>query len=276
MGGTIALLTDFGTQDSYVGVMKGVMRRINPDADFIDITHAIPPQDVAGGAFALEGAYAFFPAGTTFLVVVDPGVGSTRRAVGVAAGGYHFVAPDNGVLSRVLRRFESVRAALLQNPAYQLPQVSSTFHGRDIFAPAAAHLAAGAPLAAFGPAVDDLVMLPVSDATWQHGRIRGQVIAVDHFGNVITNIGPVGWGNDGALHLTLAEGAHRLDPTRATIAAGSTRMQRINRRYSEAPTGEALVIVSSGGYVEIAVNQGHAAQRLGLRIGDEVVIEVKG
>src|SRR5688500_2938100 len=146
MSRLIALLTDFGTEDIYVGVMKGVMKSIAPDAEFIDITHAITPQSIQEGALALKNSYHYFPQGTIFLVIVDPGVGSTRRPIVVTAGGYTFVAPDNGVLSYMLVELitiSDVQAFNLAHPSYRLQNISNTFHGRDVFAPAAAHLASG-------------------------------------------------------------------------------------------------------------------------------------
>src|SRR5664279_4495717 len=162
MSRLIVLLTDFGTTDSYVGVMKGVMLGIAPDAQFVDLTHAIEPQNIRQAAFTLLNSYRFFPAGTIFLVVVDPGVGSERKPIAVCAGGsfaegYTFVAPDNGVLSYVLHELGDAQAVELDNPAYHLAGISYTFHGRDIFAPAVAHLAAGIALDQLGSPLDQPV-----------------------------------------------------------------------------------------------------------------------
>ncbi|NJL58241.1 SAM-dependent chlorinase/fluorinase, partial [bacterium] len=194
---TIALLTDFGLNDVYVGVMKGVIAGINPQARLLDITHAIPPQDVRQGALSLLDAYPYFPAGTIFLVVIDPGVGTARQPIAVQAGGYRFVAPDNGVLSYALATFDTLQVAALNNPDYRLPNVSQTFHGRDIFAPAAAHLAAGVPLALMGDALPDITRLPRPQLTVEGGHITGEVVHIDRFGNVITSIQRLTWqGND--------------------------------------------------------------------------------
>jgi hypothetical protein len=192
---TIALLTDFGISDIYVGVMKAVMRTICPTAQFIDITHSIQPQNVAQGAFALYNAYQFFPIGTIFLVVVDPGVGSQRRAIVAQYNGYKFVAPDNGVLSYVLNdsRQEIVE---LTNSAYRLKQTSATFHGRDIFAPAAAHLAAGKALLELGAPPDDMIRLPSPRMEIYGSRVTGEVLHIDHFGNIVTSIGTLTWENE--------------------------------------------------------------------------------
>ena len=186
----IALLTDFGTADHYVGAMKGVMLGICPGATFVDITHEIPPQDVLGGALQLGACWQYFPAGTVFLAVVDPGVGSARRAIAVEADGRRFVAPDNGLLTMVLRAPEGGQAHFeISNPRYAAPLVSRTFEGRDRFAPAAAWLAAGVELAALGAPLSDWVRLDIPEPRDLGDRLEGEVLAVDRFGNLITNIG---------------------------------------------------------------------------------------
>jgi len=216
----IALLTDFGTHDAYVGVMKGVMAGICPDAQFIDLTHAIEPQNVRQGAFVLMTAFSYFPKGTIFLVVVDPGVGGQRRALAARAGDYIFVAPDNGVLSYVLRRYPYAVVNDLTSAAHQLAQVSSTFHGRDVFAPAAAYLAAGESLDRLGGRVRDPQKLPQPTLTLQADRLTGEVLHIDHYGNIVTSLGALAWEADDALVLKPAFGSART-PQRFNASAAS-------------------------------------------------------
>ncbi|RMG86329.1 MAG: hypothetical protein D6712_07790, partial [Chloroflexi bacterium] len=191
---TIVLLTDFGVTDIYVGVMKGVMRAICPSATFIDLTHAVQPQNVREGAYHLFNSYRYFPEGTVFLVVVDPGVGSARRPIIVRANGYTFIAPDNGILAYTLQDLGGEYEAYeLANPEYHMPDMSVTFHGRDIFAPGAAHAAAGVPLAQFGPRLEQIKSLPTPQMVIQEHKISGEVMHIDHFGNVATSIGKLRW-----------------------------------------------------------------------------------
>lgn len=275
MSRTIALLTDFGIRDHYVGVMKGVMRGICPEATFIDITHEVPAQAVRDGALTLRQSYRFFPSGTVFLAVVDPGVGSSRRALLVHAGEYTFVAPDNGVLSYMFAEFESMRAFALENPRLRLQQVSSTFHGRDIFAPAAAYAANGnLELEEFGPAVDPstLVRLPAPRLELDATTVRGEVTRIDHFGNAITSIGPLSWLDDAHLQLASGTGLPQLNASRARITAGRHQIQGVKHAYHEVSAHEILAQIDSAGFLEIAVNQGSAAQELNLHVGDEILI----
>lgn len=272
---TIGLLTDFGVEDVYVGVMKGVMNKICPDARLIDITHAIPPQDVRGGALALLDAYKYFPEGTVFLVVVDPGVGSDRLPIAVAYDGYTFIAPDNGILTYMLSGNEDYQTHALTNPQYQLPAASSTFHGRDIFAPAAAHAASGVDITQFGEPLEALVTLPRPTLRIAKGEIVGEVVRVDHFGNSITSIGRLQWQSDSCLmlqprydsvhSLTIASGS-------AHVTIGDTTLTGIKHAYHEVATGELALQIDSTGQLEVMVNQGSAAQRLGLSVGDQVVL----
>jgi S-adenosylmethionine hydrolase len=271
---TIALLTDFGLTDAYVGVMKGVMLGLHPRAALVDITHGVQPQNVRQAALTLMTAYRYFPAGTVFLVVVDPGVGSTRRPVAVQAGDYGFVAPDNGVLSYTLAQLEAVRAVELETPA----GVSSTFHGRDIFAPAAARLARGDALGALGSPVGDLVQLPAPRLSVAPGTIRGEVVHIDHFGNVVTSIGRLERSTPQTLTLRPAFGGNvtplTVDAVSAQISAGGVQVRGIHATYSEVEPGTLLALVGSSGLLELGVNQGNAAARLGVRIGDTVEVTV--
>jgi S-adenosylmethionine hydrolase len=254
----ITLTTDFGTRDAFVGVMKGVILRINPDARLVDITHEIEPHNIAQAAFVLANAVPYFPPDAIHLVIVDPGVGSARRALAAQVGETFFVAPDNGVLSFVLRPSSSV--VHLNNTAYFLPRVSTTFHGRDIFAPVAAHLSLGVPLTALGTPIDDWVQLPLERATRHDDHIIGRVVYIDRFGNAITNIGE-----------EMLEG---FDRARLVVRIGAHTLRGIHATYADASPGDALALVSSSWRVEIAVREGNAAQVLSICVGDVVTIKV--
>jgi S-adenosylmethionine hydrolase len=258
----IALITDFGLADGYVGSMKGVILGICPEATLVDISHEIRPQAVRQAAYVLSAATPYFPPGTVHLVVVDPGVGSERRPVVVQTERATYVAPDNGVLSLVLGQ-ESARWAIqirVTEPRYRLSQISATFHGRDIFAPAAAHLACGVEPRELGDplSLSDLVLLPAlqpqqrPDGTW-----LGEVLHVDRFGNLITNCQ---WS---AANLQSA----------ICICAGGERIVGLSRTYADVELGELVAYVGSSGYLEIAVREGNAAARLGVDVGDPVQIE---
>src|SRR5574340_1407001 len=184
----ISLLTDFGISDEYVGVMKGVIWGIAPQARLADITHAIQPQNILHGALVLGRAYRYFPAGTVHLAVVDPGVGTARRGIALRVGAQTFVGPDNGLFTIPMGSGEPVEAVSLDNPAYRLPAVSRTFHGRDIFAPAAAHVANGISLSALGEPVSDPVKLSIPQPTRMGNTWLAEVLLVDAFGNLITNL----------------------------------------------------------------------------------------
>lgn len=279
MSQIIALLTDFGTDDIYTGVMKGVIYQRNPEAVLVDITHAIEPQNVRQGAFALLNAYRYFPAGTIFLIVIDPGVGSTRRPVAVAAGPYQFVAPDNGVLSYVLAELDIHFAVELTDTRFFLPQVSNTFHGRDIFAPAAAALAHGIDARQMGTPIDNLATLPQPDLVVSGRRVIGEVIGVDRFGNILTNIGRLRWVAEDRLTLTPGFGEHAgiAVPVRAmdaVITMHNEAITGINTAYSESSRGDLVALVSSTNTLEIAVNQGSAARRLDVVMGDRVELQI--
>ena len=273
----IALLTDFGTTDTYVGVMKGVMLGIAPSVRFVDLTHAIQPQNVRQGAFALLNNYRFFPAETIFLVVVDPGVGSTRIPIAVHAGDYHFVAPDNGVLSYVLREIGNMQAVHLDNPTYHLSGVSNTFHGRDVFAPAAAHLAASVRLEDLGRSLNQLVTIPEPSLRVEGKRILGEVLHIDHFGNVVTSIGLLRWVAPQRLTLNPRFGGTSSLPIPADnviVTTGKQTVRGIEHTYGEVARGDALAIVGSSGYLELSVNQGSFAARVDLHIGDPVEMQI--
>jgi S-adenosylmethionine hydrolase len=273
----ITLTTDFGTADGYVGTMKGVILGIAPDARLVDLSHAIAPQDVREAAFMLYTAYRFFPAHTVHLVVVDPGVGSARRAVALRTPVGTFVGPDNGVFGYVMAR-EPVEALVeLADPRYRLPRVSQTFHGRDVFAPAAAHLAARVPIADLGPEVSDPVTLPLPRLEVAAGNIVGEVWHVDRFGNVVTSIGELAWAGDElvcepALGKAPDTGC-RIAAANATVEVAGQTIAGVRRAYAQVAPGEVLALVGSGGHLEIAVREGSASEKLEVHPGDEVVLK---
>ncbi len=280
-GRTIALLTDFGIEDIYVGVMKGVMLSIHADCHFVDITHQIQPQSVRDAAFDLLNAYQYFPQETIFLVVVDPGVGSHRRPIAVQHNDYSFVAPDNGVLSYVIGESGNINAVQLDNAQYHLPKTSNTFHGRDIFAPAAAHLAKGLPLDELGTKCNDLVKLPepvlAIDAT--HTHITGEVLRIDHFGNIITSIGKLDWQDDNQLRFAPRFGRQQaetivLASDQMTVQVNQQHIAGVCRTYSDISSGELVVLIGSNGHLEVAINQGNAAANLKVAVGDRVDVQI--
>jgi len=252
----IALLTDFGTRDHYAGTMKGVALSICPDATLVDISHDLPAHDVFGAALELAAAYKYFPTGTIFLVVVDPGVGSTRRGIAAEAGDYKFVAPDNGVLSAVLEEHAPKRLVELTERKYARPTVSRTFEGRDRFAPAAAWLAKGIELGALGRTAGAIQRLVIPKPQAAGDSIDGQVLRVDRFGNLITNI-------DRRTFDKLADGA--LD-----IQVGAHAVSRVVSTYADVGDGEVCALFGSTDHLEIAANGASAAAELNLGRGAPV------
>lgn len=255
----IALLTDFGTRDHYAGTMKGVALGICPEAACVDITHHIAPHDVLGAALELAASYKYFPAGTIFLVVVDPGVGSSRRPLAAAAGDYRFVAPDNGVLTLAFKDTAPTYVVELTERRYARPTVSRTFEGRDRFAPAAAWLANGVDLAALGRPATSWQTLRVPEPTIAEARIVGEVLRVDRFGNLVTNV-------DRPAFERLA-GAGRIE-----IRAGTQALDTVVATYAEAQAGAVCALFGSSDHLEVAVNGGSAAERLALGRGAPVTI----
>ncbi|AZB73467.1 SAM hydrolase/SAM-dependent halogenase family protein [Synechococcus elongatus] len=251
MSHLLTLLTDFGLQDSYVAAMKGVIYSICPEATLVDLCHAIPPQDVAAGRWQLLQAVPYFPAGTVHLAVVDPGVGSDRRAVVIETAIGLLVGPDNGLWSGLLSRFPAQRAVNLTNTNYwRSPQPDPTFHGRDIFAPVAAHLLNGVPLTELGPLIEPASLQTLGESQPQRSPQgwQGQIQAIDRFGNLITTL-PAELGQ-AAAGLTLGD-----------------RWLPIARTYSEVAVGDLLVLAGSHGYLEIAQRNGSAQQALGAEMG---------
>lgn len=275
----LTLLTDFGTEDEYVGVMKGVILSIAPDVRLVDLSHQIPPQDIRRAAFLLMNAVPYFPPDTVHLAVVDPGVGTARRPVAVRTPVGTFVGPDNGLFSWALANVPEWTAVEIREPAYRLPRVSSTFHGRDIFAPAAAYLAAGVPLEKLGPRVEDLVWLPPPRLEVGDLGVEGEILYADRFGNLVTSIGHLEWEGD-TLVLVLAFGpggsGRRFSAGAAGVVVGSPglkpRALGIRRTYGEVAVGEPLALVGSNGFLEIAVCQGSAVAALGAGPGAPVTL----
>lgn len=255
----VALLTDFGLSDPYVGVMKGVVLSICPEATLVDITHGVPAQDVVVGALHLAAAYRYFPRGTIFVAVVDPGVGSQRRAIAAAAGGHVFVAPDNGILTVVLRESAPEQIVELADRSFALDTVSRTFEGRDRFAPAAAWIARGTPLSAFGPPVSDVRFADLPRPVLERDSAAGVVVSVDRFGNLITNL-------DRTTVIALG------GPEALSVEIGERRLTRIVRTYSDVGAGELCALFCSTDHLEVAVAGGSAAARLALTRGAAVVV----
>jgi len=270
MNRLITLTTDFGLSDGFVGTMKGVILNINPQATIVDITHDIAPQNIEQGAFLFANAAHYFPANTIHVVVVDPGVGSSRRAIAMQTGETFFVAPDNGVLTTSLKlkvpsqKLDAVQESKIENQKskilvvhlnraeYWLTDISNTFHGRDIFAPVAAHLSLGVPLKTMGDPIDDWTRLAIAMPTREaNGALVGKVIHIDRFGNLITNIP--------------AEMVAGLKDARIEI--GESTLRGIRQTYADAAPGELIALVSSSGNLEIAVRQGNASVILGIGIG---------
>jgi S-adenosylmethionine hydrolase len=252
----ITLTTDFGTTDGYVGAMKGVILGLAPNATLVDISHDVHPQDVRHGARILATAVPFFPPAAIHVAVVDPGVGSARRGIALRTPCATFVGPDNGLFTSFLP--ERLACVALTNPVTHRRPVSVTFHGRDIFAPVAAHLANGLSLTELGPAVDDPVSWPNRQPQrLPDGWLRAEVVYVDRFGNLVTNVGPVEWESMDLRDLRIVVGAVSL---------------AVRRTYADVEKGTLLALAGSDGYLEIAVREGSAAERLGLDVGATLAV----
>lgn len=263
--GIITLTTDFGTADTFVGQMKGAVLSVAPETRIVDLTHEVPAHDVAAGGFALRTGYAAFPPGTVHVAVIDPGVGTSRRGLVVRTQRFLFVAPDNGVLSAVLEEEPLEEAFVLEAEHYRLPETSATFEGRDVFAPAAAWLLRGIPPESFGPPAGDLTMLDLSRTRLEYGRpARVRVAAIDRFGNATLDL-----PRHALEPLLGAPGEHRV---RVETAGGVVDVLR--HAYGEAEGDRPFLLFNSAGYLEIAVREGRATDRLRVRAGDEVVITV--
>jgi len=258
----ITLTTDFGNNDHFVGAMKGVILDIVPDAQIVDICHAVQAFDVLDGALTISQAYSYFPNRTVHIVVVDPGVGTARRPIVASCDKYHFVAPDNGVLSLVYAREPRMHVRHITADHYFLQPVSNTFHARDIFSPVAAYLAKEVDALKFGDEVEDFVKFtaPKPKAV-DENRLRGVVLKVDRFGNLITNVTP----QDAPM-------LFEPDAKGFKIVVGSREITEIHRAYAEGAPGEVIGILGSMGFLEIAANRGAAAQLTGAGKGSDISI----
>lgn len=249
----ITLLTDFGTKDPFVGVMKGVLLSICPDAALVDLSHEVPPQAVMAGAFLLKTVLDYFPKGTVHLAVVDPGVGSARKAIALLSHGRYFVGPDNGLFTAALGK-EIEECVELTERKYQLPHPSTTFHGRDLFAPTAAYLAKGVPLSKLGKRLNNWVWREFPKPFKTVRGWTGQILWVDHFGNLITNLE--------AQHL----------PKSFRLKVGKTVVLNLTTHYAQAKRGTVMALLGSSGNLEISVNGGSASEKLGVGIGTSVLL----
>jgi S-adenosylmethionine hydrolase len=260
----ITLTTDFGQADGYVGTMKGVILGICPQASLVDISHKIRPQGIRQAAYVLHTATPYFPPGTIHLVVVDPGVGSARRPIAVQTQRAIYVVPDNGVLSLVLAQDPAQQAIHLTEQRFRLPLVSTTFHGRDIFSPAAAYLACGVDPQEMGAEIpiSELVTISITQPQIQAaGTWQGEILNVDHFGNLITN-----------FRFPMADAASSAPRMQISILAGGKQITGLSSTFADVEPGELVVYVGSDGYLEIAVREGNAAAVLKLDVGDPVQV----
>jgi hypothetical protein len=258
-GGTptlITLTTDFGLTDPFVGIMKGVIAQRAPSVHVVDVSHGVPPQDVMAGALVLRHAVPYFPRGTVHVAVVDPGVGSARRPLCIETDTMVLVGPDNGLLSLAAPPDDVRRIIEPTEERFFLGPRSATFHGRDVFAPVAAAIASGTPLEALGPTRDDLVRLTMPAAVREGRGLRGTIIYVDHFGNLVTSLP-----------------ASRLPAGDLAIQVGAARIVGLSPSYSAVEPGELVAVIASWGLLEIAVRDGSARERLGAAVGDAVVVQ---
>jgi S-adenosylmethionine hydrolase len=256
----ITLTTDFGYQDPFVGIMKGVILGINPQARIIDLSHGIAPQDIAAAALMLRHAVSYFPAKTIHVAVVDPGVGSERHPLLIESLGCYLIGPDNGVLSLALHGRKPDYAVRLSNPNYHLKPTSATFHGRDIFSPVAAHLSLGIPPPAFGECVEEFIKLRLPVVRKSARSLEGEILYIDRFGNLFTNI------EEGDL-----AGLARDD---LTISFGTVTIRGLTAHYSAVRDGHYVALINSWGLLEIAAYQDSAQKRTGAKIGDKIQISV--
>ncbi|MBD3184688.1 hypothetical protein GF312_20575 [Candidatus Poribacteria bacterium] len=260
--GFVTLTTDFGLSDGFVGIMKGVIYSINPSAKLIDISHDIASQDIQTASFILGSAFSFFPKGTVHMVVVDPGVGSDRSAVAVETDNYYFVAPDNGVLSGVMERISFIKVMELSNKKHFLPEVSNTFHGRDIFAPVSAYLSKGLSIDELGTKIENLMERVLPEPEINQDSITGEIIHIDKFGNLISNIDKKSF--------------EKLVVNRDfTIEIAGDIINHLSRSYADSSTDKLLAIFDSFGKLEIAANQNRAADILRVHRGEPIRVVMR-
>ncbi len=256
----VTLLTDFGDQDYFVASMKGVILGINPQARIVDLSHQVPPQQIEAAAYLLKAAYRYFPDGTVHVAVVDPGVGTSRRPLLVSTSRYHFVAPDNGLLSYIYQEELSVEVRQIENKQYRLESEGTTFDGRDVFAPSAAWLTRGQPPGSYGRLVQDYVRLPIEEPAVRGNVLRGRIAYVDHFGNLISDVS--------AYHVRELQGVtRRLD---VTVRLGDVTVGGLLRSYADGKEGLPGALINSNGQLEVFLREGNAAERLTCGIGDPI------
>ncbi len=256
----ITLTTDFGIEDDYVGLMKGVIHSINPNVRVIDLTHYIPPQDVEWAAYMLYYSFGYFPEGTIHVVVVDPGVGSSRPIKLVRLEGHYFLTPDNGVMTKMAGQYRPQEIRTITNRQYFLADISNTFHGRDIFAPVAAHLSKGISTKKFGDASREVKTLSLPEAQIKTGEIHGHIIHIDRFGNLITNI-------EQQMVNQLSQSYSEL-----SIHLSNRSLSGIKNSYAEAGEGNLLAIFGSKGLLEVSVNKGSVADVLNVKKDDTIMV----
>jgi hypothetical protein len=257
--GIITLLTDFGTRDWFVPSMKGVILSIVPNAQVVDMTHEIPPQNVRAGSFVLAAAARTFPSGTIHVAVVDPDVGGERKVIAVRTHDYIFLAPDNGLLSFALEHEQIIEMRAIENKKLIRQPVSNTFHGRDVFAPVAAYLANNVEFSSIGPVLDSIHRLKSSKPRVEAAGIHGEVIYVDRFGNLITN-----------MARSFLRAARILG-----VELGTRRIATVSQSYSDAPPGSAVALINSLDLLEIGIRDGDAAASLGIQIGAPVLVRTR-
>jgi len=262
----VTLTTDFGLNDHFVGTIKGVILGIAPEAEIVDICHTVQAFDILDGALALAHSYSYFPSGTVHLVIVDPGVGSTRRPIVASSEEHNFVAPDNGVLSLMYAREERLSVRHITADHYFLQPVSSTFHGRDIFAPVAAYMAKGVHQEKFGDEITDFVRFNAPKPKAVDAKtLRGVVLRADRFGNLVTNFTPED-----------VPALFQSEPSAFKIVIGKREISTMRQNYAEGTPGDVFGILGSMGFLEISANRGAAAQLVGAGKGAEVLIVLEG
>ncbi|HHT9144808.1 MAG TPA: SAM hydrolase/SAM-dependent halogenase family protein [Candidatus Wunengus sp. YC61] len=296
----ITLLTDFGNQDAYVGIMKGIIAGINPFANIVDICHSVPPQDIFGGAYLLYSSYKYFPKKTIHVAVVDPGVGSRRDIVCVETKDYFFLAPDNGLLSFIIQNEKPKGIFRITNNKYFLTSPSNTFHGRDVFAPVAAHLSLGVKPQQLGNKINQLEQLDIPKPVHRKtGQVEGQIIYIDQFGNLITNItkehvahlernhrlksrlgSGIGWkrqevGSQTPYKLRkTTKNKMLLSCNIIETTIGKKKIVGLSKTYTDVKAGEPLVLFGSAGFLEVSINQGNAQKYFRVDRGNKIRVEM--
>jgi hypothetical protein len=257
----ITLTTDFGYKDSFVGIMKGIIAGINPEARVIDLSHGVAPQDIMSAALILRHSVGHFPRGSVHVAVVDPGVGSARRPILIEAAGDYFIGPDNGVLSLALAHKKPLRIIHLSNADYHRRPVSATFHGRDIFAPVAAHLSLGLDPMELGLSVQDFARIAWPEVQKSPASLQGEIVYIDTFGNLCTNVSE--------------HDLRALAGAKLAVILGDVVIHGLAPNYAAGGTGNYVALINSWGLLEIAVYQGNAQRRCDARAGDKILIRTQ-